>query len=78
MYASINSFWYLLEITVEKAHRCQSDTLLFYAHIQQRLPLNVLWFLLDQNTAVQLIFLRGKFQVSPCVHEVIPQSHLAL
>jgi len=30
------------------------------------------------NTAVQLTFLRGKFQVSLCVHEVIPQSHLAL
>jgi len=28
------------------------------------------------NTAVQLIFLRGKFQVSLFVHEVIPQSHL--
>jgi hypothetical protein len=45
---------------------------------QQYLPINVLWFLLDQNTAVQLIFLRGKFQVSLCVHEVIPQFHLAL
>jgi len=45
---------------------------------KQYLSLNVLWFLLNQNTAVQLIFLRGKFQVSLCVHEVIPQSHLAL
>jgi hypothetical protein len=57
---------YQQQITIEKAHHRQSDALmLFYAPMHTTLLINKCsLFLLYPNTAVQLIFLRGKFQVS--------------
>jgi hypothetical protein len=65
----------------KKAHLRQTDTTTLYdTHTQQQqhASVNVIWFPLDPHTAWQLLFFRGKFQVSLCVHEVIPQSQLVL
>jgi len=77
-YASIN-FSCTSSILQQKKHTTISQTQHYFMHSHTHyLSINVLWFLLDPNTAVQLIFLRGKFQLSLRVHEVISQSHLAL